>query len=505
MSHQLRNIVSLALAIALYAPCASAGEMSLKQVLEAVLANHPQLDISRTDTAIAAADAQRIEGLLDTSINASATGSDERVPTVSDFQAAENRKMQISGGISQPLKNGNTLGVSASYSRSAQGFNSPLAAQLARFNPAYRSQIDLTYRIALQRGSDRPDYALGLQSVESQTLAAQLNEQMIARSLALSALNAFYRLSSDDINVDISQQAVQRAKDVLSYQKTRQSFGLIEEADALQAAALLAARQTDLQRARSQRRADESSLLRLMRSAPGKSIRLHSPALSANASVPDFDAAERIAIRQRPDIRALDASLKAAGAQLEAARDIDAAQIDMVAQLGSRSLDARPDNAAGGAFSIKDRYASLSVEMQDNVGRNSARAAIRKAELSRQRLTEQRRLVEEQIRDDLAVAITAIQTGIPNLRMARLQAIAETKKYAAELKRYRNGRSDTATLVQFEGELRNAELQQRLQQQTLQLARFQLAWATGRLFKDLHINPGNTSDTFDIKPAGEQP
>lgn len=501
MHRLLRSIVPLTLALAAGSPLANAQDMSLKQVIEAALKNNPQLALGRTDTALAAADAQRIEGLLDTGIHATLTGSDEQVPTVSDFQAAENRKIQVSGGISQPLKSGNTLGVSASYSRSAQGFNSPLAAQLARFNPAYRSQIDVTYRIALQRGSERPDYMLGMQSVAAQIRAAELNEHMVARNLALSALNAFYRLSSDDINVAISKQAVKRADDLLHYQKTRQSFGLIEEADALQAEALLAARRTDLQQAQSARQADETSLRRLMRSTSGQSISIHQPPLSASASIPDFDEAEKLAIRKRPDMRALDASLQAAEADLEAARSIDAAQLDMVAQLGSRSLDARPDNAAGRAFSLNDRYAALSVEMQDNVGRNTARAAIRKAELARQRIAGQRNLALEQIRDDLAVAISAIRGGLPNLQMARLQALAERKKYAAELERYRNGRSDTATLVQFEGELRNAELQARLQQQTLQLARFQMAWATGSLLNHLGIQlPSGESPSGAMQP-----
>lgn len=463
-------------------------QLSLKQVVAAVLQGNPQLTISRTDTELAAADAQRVEGLLDTSLSATVKGSEERVRTVSDFQAAKTRQMQFSGGISQPLENGNTLGVTASYSRTGQGFNSPLAAQLALFNPSYRSQIDITYRIALQRGSDRPDYALGLESVQARTRAASLNEQMVTRTLALSALNAFYRLSSDDINVDISRQAVQRAREVLSYQKSRQRFGLIEQADALQAEALLAARRTDLQRALAAREADESSLRRLMRSTSTRRIALRSHTLPATTSQPDFDQAEARAIRRRPDIRALDASLKAAEADLEAARDVDAAQIDMVAQLGSRSLDARPDIAAGRGFSLKDRYAALSVEMQDSMGRNGAKSAIRKAELSRQRLADQRLQAMEQIRDDLAAAITAIRVGIPNLRMARLQARAEKKKYAAELKRYREGRSDTATLVQFEGELRNAQLQERLQEQTLQLARHQLDWATGSLLGKLGID-----------------
>jgi outer membrane protein TolC len=132
--------------------------------------------------------------------------------------------------------------------------------------------------------------------------------------------------------------------------------------------------------------------------------------------------------------------------------------------------------------------------MQDSVGRNSAGAAIRKAELTRQRLNDQRQQSLELIRDDLSTAITAIETGIPNLRLSRLQAVAEEKKYNAELKRYREGRSNTATLVQFEGELRNAQLQERLQQLNLQLAHYQLAWAQGSLLKNLGIKLQNGSE-----------
>jgi len=487
MNQLFRSIVLLMLAVVTSAPVASAAEMNLKQVLEAILHSNPQISISRTDTAIAAADEQRIQGMLDASINGKILGSDEQVPVASDFQAAENRIMQLNAGISQPLRNGDTLSVQGTYSATKQKFVSPLAAQLARFNPAYRSQIDVSYRHALLRGADRPDYSLGLESVEAKTKAATFDEQIVARNLSLSALNAFYRLIADDINIAIAKQAVERAREVSHYQKARQEFGLIEQADALQAEAFLAARQTDLQRSLSQRRSDESALNRLMQKDSSQTISLLPPRLSANASAPDFEEAEKQAIRLRPDLKAIDARLKAAEAELAAAQDIDEMQLDVVAQLGTRSLDRNAGPAASGALSINDRFAALSLEMQDSMGRNSAGASIRKAELARQRLTDQRRQALEQIRDDLANAITAIQTGIPNLKMARLQAVAERKKFQAELKRYSQGRSNTATLVQFDGELRNAELQEKLQQQTLQLAHHQLAWATGTLLRNLDI------------------
>ncbi|OIO71351.1 MAG: TolC family protein [Zetaproteobacteria bacterium CG12_big_fil_rev_8_21_14_0_65_55_1124] len=479
--------IPLCLTLLCFSAQADAQELSLSNVVQAVLQQNPNLSLSRTDTAIAAADEQRVQGLLDTSINGSISGSDEQIPVASDFQAAENRILQINGGISQPLSNGDTLGIQASYSRSGQAFTSPLAAQLARFNPAYRSQIDVTYRHALLRGADRPDYSLGLESVQAKTEAASLSEYIVARTLALSALNAFFRLASDDINVTIARQAVERARQVLRYQKYRQEFGLIEQAEALQAEALLAARQTDLQRAHAARQMDASALSRLMLRKTGQNISLTLPPLSASASTPDIDAAEKTALVQRPDVRAVDARLKAAEADLAAAQDIDSTQLDVVAQLGTRSLDGKPAPAAAQGFSVNDRFASLSLEMQDSLGRNSAKAAIRKAELARQRLSDQRQQSLEQIRDDLSAAINAIDTGIPSLRMARLQAIAEQKKYQSELSRYREGRSNTATVVQFEGELRNAELQERLQQLTLQLAHYQLAWAQGSLLKDLGI------------------
>jgi len=484
MNHFLRSMLILAFTLPVASVPAEAGELSLEEAIQTVLKRRPDLNISRIDTAIAAADKQRVQGLLDPTINGTISGSEEQIPVSNSFQAAETRKVDFSAGVSKPLSNGGTLEIQGSYTRSGI---SPWSSTLARFNPAYRSQIDVSYRHALLRGANRPDYSLGLESVEAKTSAALFDEHVVARNLSLSTISAFYNLVADDINVDIAEQAVKRAREILRYQKSRQEFGLIEQADALQAEALLAARRTDLQRARSQRRSDENVLSRLMQEDSTHKIELAPPSLSANRSIPDFDKSEALALMQRPDIKAIDARIKAAEADLNAALDIDSTQLDVVAQLGTRSLDGKPGQAAASSLSVNDHFAALSLEMQDTWGRQSAKASIRKAELARQRLSDLRRQTLELIRDDLSSAITAIETGIPNLRMARLQASAERKKYKAELRRYRDGRSDTATLVQFEGELRNAELQEKLQQQTLQLARIQLAWATGSLLKNLGI------------------
>ncbi|MFQ5519250.1 MAG: TolC family protein, partial [Mariprofundus sp.] len=227
--------------------------MSLKQAIQAVLQNHPELNINRVDAAIAETETRRIEGMLDPVVSASIGASEEQVPTSSDFQAAETRIGQLSGAVSKPLSGGGTLGANFNYSRNSQGFNSPLAAQLARFNPAYRSQINVSYRHPLLKGSGRPDYHLSLTSAEASLAATETQQQVIAQQLSLRVLNAYYQLASDDINIHIAEQAVKRSKKLLRYQRSREQFGLIEKADRLQAEALLAARKTDLQRALARR------------------------------------------------------------------------------------------------------------------------------------------------------------------------------------------------------------------------------------------------------------
>lgn len=465
-----------------------AESMSLKQVVKAVLNNHPDLALSRVDTAIAETEVRNLEGQLDPVITARITASDEKAPAASDFQAAQTRMGQLSGGIEKPLASGGTLGANFNYSRTSQKFISPLATQLARFNPAYRNQVNLSYRHPLLKGADRPSYHEAMVAAEANIRSAQLQQQVIAYTLSLQVLNTYFQLASDDINISIAEQAILRAKKLLSYQRSREEFGLIERADRLQAEALLAARKTDLQQARARRESNLSLLNRMMRRAPDMEI-------SATVSgpvpgeIPTLERGLEQATASRPELKALEAQLEAAQAQLALSRDADDMQLDVVAELGTRALDGAPVPAAAAGLSAHDHFASLSLEFSDVLRRNSARAAIVKAELAHQRILSERNRTLEQIKDELASATTAIRTGRLTLAIARSQVLAEKRKFDAEIERYREGRSDTATLVQFEGELRNAELSTELEQLTISLARMQLLWARGLLLEELGIDP----------------
>lgn len=460
---------------------------TLAAVINAVITRHPDLAISDIDTAITGTATERIEGLLDSTVNASVGISEDQTPPSSDFQPRETQLGQLSGNISKPLASGGTLGASLGYNRSKLDFSSPLASQLATINPAYRSSLSLSYRLPLLRGSGRPDYSEALNATMAETEASQLQRAIIIRDLSLQALNIYFRLLSDGVSVELANVALKRADRLLEYQQFREKFGLIEVADRKQAEALLATRKLELQQARALQSSDTVELNRLMLRTPDSPLNVMTNEHQVRSVTESFDASFEKALTQRPELRVLNAQLKAAESRIKIARDTKQMQLDIIAEVGTLGLDDNAGESATDPFSTADHFAGLSLELGDRLGRRTENAELRVAELTRQRVLAQRNQVMEQIQDEIARVLSTLVTGAETLAFSRQRVAAEKQKFEAEMGRYREGRSDTATIVQFEGELHVAELQAELQLLTLLLADKQYAWVKGELLQELGI------------------
>ena len=327
------TITVAALFIAIH-PAIADEPLSLKQVLESIQEKHPDLKINRIDRSISQTENLNVEGMLDPVVTANFIASEEKVPVSSDFQASETRLGQLSGSISKPLSNGGTLSANFTYNRISQAYNSPIAAQLSLFNPSFNNQINVSYRHSLFKGADRPDYHQSLLVAEAGVESAEMQSQVTMHNLSLQAISAYYQLAADDININIAQQAVKRAKKLLNYQRSRENFGLIERADRLQAEALLASRKTGLQIAKAQRLTNQSLLNRLMLRPSNRSISIQ--ALSDETIIaPSVEKAMAQAEQLRPELQLLNAQMKVADAQLLMALDNDQIQLDVIAEVGT--------------------------------------------------------------------------------------------------------------------------------------------------------------------------
>jgi len=465
---------------------------TLAAVISTVLDRHPDLLISNIDTAITATAAERLAGQLDPTVNASVGVNEDQTPPSSDFQPEETRSGQLSGNISKPFAGGGTLTAAVDFNRTKQDFSSPLAAQLATINPAYRSSVSLSYRMPLMRGSGRPDYTEALKASTADTEASRLQREVIIRNLSLEAVNDYFRLQADAISVQLAEVTRKRADRLLDYQQFREKYGLIESADRKQAEALLATRKLELQQAKAQQINDKVALNRLMLRAPDAALEIMTNDRFRHSELSDLEDSIKQAEANRPEFHILDAQLRAAESRLRIARNNRKMKLDLIAEVGTLGLDDNAGDVANDAFSTADHFAGLSLELGDTLGHNATNADLRETALARQRILAQRNQLIEQIQDEVATISSTLATGEATLQLARQQVEAEKQKFEAELKRYREGRSDTATVVQFEGELHAAELQAELQQLSLLLANRQYAWSRGVLLEEMGIQmPAN--------------
>jgi len=465
---------------------ASAEPLDLATVIRTTLQQHPDMPLSQLQVRFARVDQQRIHGLLDPQISASLLTTDDENPSNSKFNPIRSAiSRQIKGEISKPLENGDTVILGMDYSQTNLKFEFSSAA-FARFDPFYHNQIDLTYRHPLLRGSDRPDFGQELKAALADESAANLQRAVVARNLTRQAIQFFFDVVVDETNRKLSADTVERAEKLVLYQKSREKFGLIEKADRLQAEALLATRQLELARAEANLIQDRTALNRLMLRDPEIPLsadykqRLYS-------TLPDLKQAIETASGQRPELLAISARLEAAEARLQVANDRDHAQLDIVGQLGSRSLSGSYGTSLKQGFSLSDRFASIGIEFSDTITNNAAKAAIRKAALEREQIFMERRQTYELIKDDVAKTLSRIRTGRKTYAAAEHRQAAEQAKFYAELDRYRESRSETSTMIQFEGDLRAAEIEAALRRIALLRDQRQLSWVQGTLARELGI------------------
>jgi len=486
------HLWAIIIATCVFIPPAGGDEssLSLTDVLHIVLTSHPDLALARIQEQSLHIEKQNIEGMLDPTISLAGSLSDETKPTTSPFAPSGNSGRLISGNITKLLTGGSTLTGSFNYSRSKVSYPASVPTFFqATINPTYQQQIDLIYRYPLLRGRGNPTYNEQLSSNHYNQEAAHWRVAINQEQLAAQAIRLYYQIASNIIAKKLAYGTVIRAKKLLAYQKKRQRFGLIEKSDQRQAEALLSSRKMDYANAKATLRNTITALNRLMLRDANQPIQTNIHSISNSLKTESIDTWLEQAKEQRPVFRMLDAQQASNNAKLALNHNQHETQLDLIAQVGSRSLSGSAGYTLGQGFTLNDRFISIGVELKDTLGGNRTKSAILKTELERERIHLQRRQAIENTKTELSTALTFYHNGKMMKSASKAHKQAEQKKFTSELKRYRDGRSDTATLIQFEGDLRNAELQAALQDIQIQLAKQQIELATGNLLQHLSITP----------------
>ena len=459
---------------------AHAAPLRLQDVLATVFAKSPDLQASRLQTRMRQAETAQVEGALDTRYGVTAGISNEKAPTTSPFAATETNAAFIAGNVVKPFADGSTLTGTVKYNRAELVYPASVnPAFQSKPNPLYQHQIDLIYRYPLAAGKGNPNYTYQKEAGSAEEKAAALRVAVLQEQLAAQAIGLYGQLVLNDLSVALAEDALLRARQLLKNQKKRERFGLVEKEDRYQTEALVAARKLQLAQAVAAKKAAQTALNRLM-------YQDADTPLSVSFSAPEVritTVADMLAKAEakRPVFQVLDAQYAAAESRLNMAQAAGDYQLDLVGQVGTRALDGSAGTAFAQGFTVDDRYIGFSVEFSDVVGNRANRAAIEKSMLALESIEIERNKARLNLESEIARLVDSIRNTKATLKASARQVQAERKKYQAQLQRYKKGRTPTSVIIQFEGDLRAAELRHLIQKVKQGIDKYQLALAMGEL------------------------
>ena len=447
-------------------------ELTIYQVMQRVLDRYPSLKIAEMEVLQAEQQKYQIESSLGWMLNSSAgvTHDLTALGTPSD-------RMDVTGSVARKLKSGSTVSLSGGYryEDSSLSFNPALP------NPAHTTRLDLNYRIPLSQGENNPLYTEGLVTAESANDIAKANLLLTRITLAEKVKDLFYASAVTQARIKNTQQAIVRSRKLEDYIGKNVKLGLSEQKDILQVTAQTNSKLSELSTIRIQWKQQQYSLNRLMLEEGGVSIRPLLTTFNNNYELQDLI---NLTSSSHPVIKISEAKLTIAESKINSARDDKKDSFDLVMSVGSRTSDGKSKTAT---VSEKDWAGSVNLEYKHLFDDKGVSSKYKQAQLERNIALQNIQKANNDIRYTVSGLVSEIEEAKLAVKSAYKKLNSESLKLKEAEHRYRNGRADTAQLIQFQNEYSFAELSYQNQQIDLNNRITALQIFSGRFWKNLEV------------------
>jgi outer membrane protein TolC len=452
-----KNLFVLLLGIMV--PAAVAQErIALDAALREAYTSYPSITGRELALARAQQEFARVESQLGWVL--SGRGGLTRDPT--QFASTVDRA-ELAGGLTRRLPGGDTLGFGAGLLHEDSVFNFGPTIP----NPLGTASADVSYRRPLGRGAGNVAYQQGLVAAQAGTSQAEADLDDSYDRLAAQVIQNFFLASATRVRLENAEQSIGRSERLMKYIRSNLGLGLSEKKDVIQAEAQLRARLADRDALIVTWQTLRTNLNRLLGRPPELELVTLHDERSGAAETDSIAALTEQALDFSPLLRQMRARVDLATAQIELRRDALTDQLDLVFSLGERLRDG--EVPPGGSFDTNDTVGGARVEYLRPLDRRGIDAELLQVHLDRDIVRNDLRLRSDDLRYEVARLAREIAASEQALAQYRRHRDAEQAKLEEATTRYRAGRTETDRLIQFEGDLYEAEL--RAQTEAVNLAR----------------------------------
>ena len=450
-------------------------ELDLTSAHQLALNRNLNLQVGRYTIAAADSNIFANTGIFDPNFTAGINGDFARAPSASILEGEfvnEGRNTRLGVGVNQLLPTGTYLDLQTGGLR--RGTNAPIY----NFNPSYHADLSLTLRQPLLDGFGTLYNRAGIVIAEiGRERTATGFESTVVATLR-DVENAYWDLVATRRAIEVSEQSLTLAQQLLSETQERVKVGTSAPIDTVQSEATVATRVQDLISARNLAANAEDSLKAVLGFDDPREWMVTivtTEEYGYNPMAPDLREAIETAHRMRPEVREKHLEIDQLDYNAKVAKHVTLPNLDLEASYGFGGLDGNttiedPDTGDetkiegnfGGAYGqLVDwqfPHWSVGLNLTVPIGNNEAKARLAQRRFEAQQGDVQLAALKQEITRQVRFAVRALYDGAAAVDAAEASMVLAERNVEAEQTKFDNGLSTNFLLSQIQEDLANAQL-----------------------------------------------
>ncbi|MFH1061972.1 MAG: TolC family protein, partial [Candidatus Omnitrophota bacterium] len=371
--------------------------------------------------------------------------------SASSLSGTKSRLNNYSIGLSKTIPMGTTLGLELADARGSGD------STFSSINPNHDAQVKFTLNQPLGNNFfgmlDRGQIKLSRLDIDNSDFNV-LNR--IEQSLG-DLQKAYWQLVLYSEELDIARKMLERTKNLYKIFEQRKNLGLVEDAELFALEANLIQNNIDIKIAEQKLRMAQNALL-LALSEEDFTLNIMPTnkleCLASKITVQDF---LQTAIVQRRDYKQAKNDLEMKKINLSMKQNSLWPQIDLDASFAHNGLEAAQADAWQNISDQDNPELYLGLSLSLPLENRAARSKKQKAENEKAKALLGLKRIEHAIIVEINNAVDTVNVHIENIKSRQKIITLQEKKLLFEEKRFRNGRSNTDTLVRFQQDLLTAQ------------------------------------------------
>ncbi len=420
-------------------------KITLAELINKIVRNYPSLDVAAIQIERARQEFAKVESQLGWVLTAQ--GGYLRDITFIDSPTDH---YEAGVGFNKKLESGSSIEIVGVYTRD----DSKVSFSPFTPNPADRTRLDLKYRIPLSKGEGNISYSTGMINAQSQLAIQNANQRLIIDNLIQQSMLLYYDSLLTSVRINDAKNNIKRTRRLLDFVNKNKRLGLSEEKDILRVQSQLGrhvALHDSLLVVWNQQK---SELNKLIGEPPSFEFE---PVLQTNKGF-DINNKNDLLIqvfRINPELNSQKGHLQSAEAEIVLARDARRNKLDLVLSVGARKSSG---DTATGSTSIKETAGGAQIEYRYDLDKRGFDASLYQALLKKEQVSKEILRIKQDLKYKLDGLLSQYKANIRAVNSNLEYFKIEKRKIEDAYKRYREGRSTTNEIIDYEDALQASHL-----------------------------------------------